>query len=101
MTRRPRYRFRTWARRHGPGPFWRLFPPGTKDCGQHEWFRADEDTDYCYHCQIGEREHVLKEIDPDSELWQWLSQSAREGNPTSQRIVKRMLTEHKVAQRAA
>lgn len=100
MPQRPRYRLRTWAREHAPGPLSRLFPPGSENCGKHEWFR-EGDADYCWHCTVGEREHVPTEIDPDSELWQWLRQSADEGNPTSQRIVKRMFAEHKAAQRLA
>lgn len=76
-------------------------PPGSKDCGRHEWFRNDETTDICWHCTVGEREHVPKEIDPDSELWKALSQAASEGDPVSQRIVGRMLAEHRAAQRAA
>jgi hypothetical protein len=100
MARWPRYRFRTWAREHAPEPLSRLFPPGPKDCGQHEWFR-EEDGDYCWHCTVGKREHVPKEIEPANELWQWLSLSADAGNPVSRRIVKRMLAEHEAAQRAA
>ncbi|MGE5281628.1 MAG: hypothetical protein ACM3N0_04765 [Chloroflexota bacterium] len=78
-----------------------MIPPGSKDCGRHEWFRYDEDTDLCLHCTVGEREHVPKPIDPDSELWQWLSKSAKEGNPSSQKIVKRMIAEDEEARRAA
>lgn len=100
MLKRPRYRLRTWAREHAPGPLWRFFPPGSEDCGEHEWFR-EGDVDYCWHCTAGEREHVPKPIDPNSELWQHLSQSADEGNPVSQRIVRRMVAEHEAAHRAA
>jgi hypothetical protein len=100
MARRPRYRFRTWAREHAPGPLAQFFPAGSEDCGQHEWFR-EGDTDFCWHCTVGEREHVPKEINPDSELWQDLSRAAGEGDPISQQIVDRMLAEHRAAQRAA
>jgi hypothetical protein len=74
-----------------------LFPPGAKDCGRHEWFRNDEHTDICWHCTVGEREHVPAEIDPASELWQELNRAARKGDPASERIVKRILAEHERA----
>ena len=78
MARWPRYRLRTWARAHSPGSLYRLISPGSKDCGRHEWFRHDEDTDLCLHCTVGEREHVPAKIDTTSELWQWLRKSAEE-----------------------
>jgi hypothetical protein len=101
MARWPRYRFRTWAREHVPGPLARLFPPGSKDCGCHEWFRNDDHTDICLHCTVGEREHVLREIDPESELWEDLTLAAGNGSQACQRIVKKMLAEHAAAQHAA
>lgn len=101
MARLPRYRFRTWARGHLPRPFGYLFPPGKKDCGRHEWFRHDLHTDLCLHCTVGEREHVPARIDTTSELWQWLSKSAKEGNPSSKKIVKRMIAEDEEARRIA
>jgi hypothetical protein len=101
MARWPRYRFRTWAREHLPRPLASLFPPGNKDCGRHEWFRNDEHTDICWHCTVGEREHIPARIDATSELWQWLSKSADEGNPSSQKIVRRMIAEDEEATRAA
>jgi hypothetical protein len=101
MARWPRYRLRTWAREHLPRPIAYLFPPGNKDCGCHEWFRNDEHTDICWHCTVGKREHVPARIDPASELWQWLRRSAGEGNPSSQKIVRRMIAEDEEATRAA
>jgi hypothetical protein len=29
----------------------RLVPKGRRDCGAHEWYRADEATWRCYHCE--------------------------------------------------
>lgn len=101
MARWPHYRLRTWLRERLPRPFAYLFPAGSKDCGDHEWFRTDEHTDICWHCTVGEREHVPARIDPTSELWQWLSKSAKEGDPSSQKIVKRMIAEDAEARRAA
>jgi N-acetyl-anhydromuramyl-L-alanine amidase AmpD len=101
MARWPRYRFRTWAREHAPGPISRLFPPGTKDCGRHEWFRNDEHTDVCWHCTVGEREHVPARIDPTSELWQELSRAAHAGSSSAQEIVDRMIAEDEEARRVA
>ena len=51
----PRYRVRTWLRGHLPGPLSALFPKGSRDCGRHEWYRADERVDHCYHCRVGVR----------------------------------------------
>lgn len=28
---------------------------GLRDCGNHEWYKATEDTDRCYHCEVGVR----------------------------------------------
>jgi hypothetical protein len=72
----------------------RLFPPGSADCGEHEWFRADERTDRCWHCTAGVREHRPVPIDPDSPVWQALNQAARGGDPSSRRIVLRRMSEH-------
>lgn len=101
MARWPRYRFRTWAREHFPRPIAYLFPPGNKDCGDHEWFRTDERTDVCWHCTVGEREHVPARIDPTSELWQELNRAAQAGSSDAQEIVDRMIAEDAEAQRAA
>ncbi len=54
-----RYRLRTRMRRLLPEWCAQLFPRGTKDCGKHEWFRRDENTDECYHCAVGIRESQL------------------------------------------
>ena len=101
MARWPRYRLRTWAREHLPVPLAYLFPPGSKDCGRHEWFRNDEHTDICWHCTVGERDHVAQRIDPDSSLWQALNQAAADGSPDAQQIVDRMIAEDAEARRAA
>jgi hypothetical protein len=93
MARWPRYRFRTRAREHLPRPLAYLFPPGAKDCGRHEWFRNDERTDICWHCTVGEREHVPAKIDPTSELWHDLNRAARAGSESAQVIVERMIAE--------
>jgi hypothetical protein len=34
-----------------PAAFARLVPKGSHDCGAHEWYRADERTWRCYHCE--------------------------------------------------
>jgi hypothetical protein len=71
-----------------------LLPPGNQDCGEHEWFRADEQTDRCWHCTVGVREHRPAPIDPDSSVWQALSEAARQGDPSSRRIALGMMAEH-------
>lgn len=54
---RGKYRLRTWLRGNAPGPLSALFPKGTSDCGDHEWYREDRDSDACYHCEVGRRPH--------------------------------------------
>lgn len=85
---------RTWLREHLPELFSKFFPPGSRDCREHEWFRADEQTDRCWHCVVGVRPHRPTPIDLDSETWQSLRKAAGEGDPTSRRIVLRMMAEH-------
>jgi hypothetical protein len=55
MRRRGKYRWRTWLRRHLPRPLCWAFPKGRKDCGAHEWHRAHDLYDLCYHCEPGWR----------------------------------------------
>lgn len=63
-TRRPRYRLRTWLRGRLPMFAIGLAPKGKHDCGQHEWYREDELTDRCYHCEVGERPHEPMPLTP-------------------------------------
>jgi len=28
---------------------------GTRDCGAHEWYRATDEIERCYHCSVGHR----------------------------------------------
>lgn len=53
-----RYRLRTELRGSLPWALARMVPKGRRDCGAHEWHRADEHTDRCYHCSVAERPHV-------------------------------------------
>lgn len=46
-----RYRPRTWLRGRLPLALADLVPKGARDCGAHEWYRADEQTWRCYHCE--------------------------------------------------
>lgn len=48
-----KYRFRTRLR--GSLPYWMLWvsPKGRRDCGAHEWYRAEGETWHCYHCEVG------------------------------------------------
>ncbi|HEX3392246.1 MAG TPA: hypothetical protein VHS55_06760 [Solirubrobacteraceae bacterium] len=46
-----RYRARAWLRRGLPGALASLVPKGRRDCGAHEWYRADEYTWRCYYCE--------------------------------------------------
>ena len=49
----PRYRLRTWLRGRLPVTLAELVPKGGRDCGAHEWYRADDETWRCYHCEVG------------------------------------------------
>ncbi len=48
-----KYRWRTAARRRLPWALVGMFPKGRRDCGDHEWYRQDEEFLRCYHCQVG------------------------------------------------
>lgn len=50
---RGRYRLRTWLRGHLPVALADVVPRGGRDCGAHEWYRADVGTWRCYHCEAG------------------------------------------------
>ena len=46
-----RYRARTWLRGRLPAALADRVPKGRRDCGAHEWYRADEQAWRCYHCE--------------------------------------------------
>jgi len=46
-----RYRLRTWLRGRLPVALADLVPKGARDCGAHEFYRADQQTWRCYHCE--------------------------------------------------
>ena len=48
-----RYRLRTRIRSHLPWALTWLAPKGLRDCGDHDWYREDEHTARCYHCEPG------------------------------------------------
>lgn len=50
---RARYRTRTHLRKLLPAAVAERIPKGPKDCGEHEWYRSDENTWLCYHCEPG------------------------------------------------
>ncbi|MBA2505432.1 MAG: hypothetical protein H0V29_05735 [Thermoleophilaceae bacterium] len=54
--KRGRYRTRTRIRGRLPVALLGLSPKGRKDCGDHEWYRQDDSTARCYHCEVGELE---------------------------------------------
>jgi hypothetical protein len=88
-------------RGHVPWALVDLFPKGAKDCGDHEWFRFDHDTDLCYHCEVGERPHRHMPIDWDSDLWRELTRRADEGDEHYQKLIRQMRREEAEAQHAA
>ncbi len=50
-----RYRLRTMLRGVLPYFLSDRIPKGSRDCGNHEWYRQDDNTDACYHCEVGRR----------------------------------------------
>lgn len=48
-----RYRWRTWLRGRLPVSLADRVSKGGRDCGAHEWYRADAGTWRCYHCRPG------------------------------------------------
>jgi len=95
MSKRPRYRWRTWFRGRLPRALVGLFPKGLKDCGQHEWFRFDDETDRCYHCEVGERPHQHMPVDWDSDLWRDLVRLADEGDADYQQLIRKLKREER------
>ena len=31
----------------------RFVPKGPRDCGDHDWYKATDSEDHCYHCRVG------------------------------------------------
>jgi hypothetical protein len=44
-------RWRTWLRGHTPNYRVGFVIPKAQDCGDHEWYNADNQVEHCYHCQ--------------------------------------------------
>lgn len=59
MSNRGRYRWRTRLRVRLPGFLVNrgVAAKGTADCGDHEWYKADDVVEHCYHCAIGRRSY--------------------------------------------
>jgi hypothetical protein len=55
---RGKYRYRTALREYLPEHVASWIPKGREDCGEHEWYTADEETWRCYHCEVGLTHHV-------------------------------------------
>jgi hypothetical protein len=48
-----KYRLRTAARESLPESLAALIPKGSRDCGNHEWYKSSDQTWRCYHCKPG------------------------------------------------
>lgn len=48
-----KYRWRTSIRTRLPWAFVWMFPKGRHDCGDHDWYRQDDEILRCYHCKVG------------------------------------------------
>lgn len=53
-----KYRNRTALRERLPEFLAFRIPKGRADCGDHEWYKAAEQTWRCYHCEVGETHEV-------------------------------------------
>jgi hypothetical protein len=65
-----------------------LFPKGLHDCGQHEWHRFDEDTDRCYHCEVGVRPHQPLHVPIDDEFRMSFVRSAHRGSESARAMIE-------------
>jgi hypothetical protein len=61
-----KYRLRTWLRGHLPYVLSDRIPKGSRDCGNHAWYRQDGDHDACYHCVVGVRPHFKTDSEAPS-----------------------------------
>ncbi len=84
-----KYRFRTWLRGHLPYALLGLAPKGRRDCGDHEWHRADDSTDHCYHCEVGVRPHEPLPP-PPAEFIELLERSAANGSHAAANALRRV-----------
>lgn len=64
-----------------------MFPRGVRDCGQHEWYRQDDDIDCCYHCMVGVRPRQPIEVPIDHELRLDLVRAAERGSVGSAELL--------------
>lgn len=90
MLVRGRYRWRTWLRGRLPWALVDLVPKGRRDCGAHEWHRADEATDRCYHCEVGVRAHEPLPVPDDPELRASLRAQAQRGSNAARAALARL-----------
>jgi hypothetical protein len=36
------------------------------DCGAHEWYRANDEAEHCYHCSVGHRPYDTEHFRPEN-----------------------------------
>jgi hypothetical protein len=74
---RPKYRLRTSLREVLPERVAVLIPKGSDDCGDHEWYQAEDDHTWrCFHCLVGvthevpwdDRELEARQLEGDAML---------------------------------
>jgi hypothetical protein len=63
-----RYRLRSKIRRNLP---WFLIDlgvagKGKHDCGDHEFYKATDEFELCYHCDVGTRPHDRRTSGPET-----------------------------------
>lgn len=100
-----RYRMRTWLRGHLPAALARLLPKGRHDCGVHDWYRADELTWRCYHCEPGctasspwtREEHLQRTLGGISSTLRLLADGTRGGSEKELTELRRLVGEALVA----
>jgi hypothetical protein len=88
--RRPRYRWRTWVRGHVPWALVDVFSKGLHDCGQHEWHKYDEETDRCYHCEVGVRPNQPMHVPVDDDFRVMLVRAAARGSEIAPEMIEKL-----------
>lgn len=79
---RGKYRIRTAVRERSPNLVAARISKGSRDCGNHEWYKASEQTWRCYHCEPGVTHDVpWDEREIEARRWEAGAMRVRAGLP--------------------
>lgn len=79
---RGKYRIRTAVRERSPDLLAARISKGSRDCGNHEWYKASEQTWRCYHCGPGVTHDVpWDEREIEARRWEAGAMRVRAGLP--------------------